>query len=61
MNTITKTKRFVILYYNIAVAFFLVGVALNVSGSVDVGTLLIMLSIAIAGSTALKLGHLKKW
>jgi hypothetical protein len=37
------------------------GIALSFSGSVRTGTLLIALSVAVAGSTAVRLGHLKKW
>ena len=61
MNTTTKTKRFGILFYSIATVLVLLGVGLNVSGSVRVGTLLIGLSIVLACGTAVRLGHLKRW
>ena len=61
MNTTTKTKRFGILFYSTAIVLVLLGVALNVSGSVRVGTMLIGMSIVVAISTALRLGHLKRW
>jgi hypothetical protein len=57
----TTTKRFGILFYSIAIVLVLLGVALNVSGSVSVGTLLIGMSIVVGCSTALRLGHLKRW
>jgi hypothetical protein len=60
MNT-TTTKRFGILFYSIAIVLVLLGVALNLSGSVSVGTLLISMSIVMACSTAVGLGHLKRW
>jgi hypothetical protein len=61
MITTTKTKRFGILFYSIATVLVLLGVALNLSGSVRVGTLLIVVSITMACSTAVRLGHLKRW
>ena len=60
MNT-TTAKRFGILFYSIATVLVLLGVALNVSGSLRVGTLLIVLSITMACSTAVRLVHLKRW
>ena len=61
MNTTTKTKRFGILFYSTAIVLVLLGVALNLSGSVRVGTLLIGIGIVTACSTAVRLGHLKRW
>jgi hypothetical protein len=60
-TTTTTTKRFGILFYSIAIVLVLLGVALNISGSVLVGTRLIGISIAVAVVTAVSLGHLKRW
>jgi hypothetical protein len=61
MNTKSKTKGFAILQCSIATVSALLGVALNVSGSLRVGTLFIGLSIVIIAETAVRLGHLKRW
>ena len=61
MNTTSKTKGLWIALYCVAAITVLVGIGLNISGSVRVGTLLIGMSIALSGSAALKLGHLKRW
>ena len=54
-------KKAGILLYGLAAVLGLLGVALNFSGSVGFGGKFIILSVAIALSTAIKLGHLQKW
>jgi len=54
-------KQIGILLYIIAAVLGLLGVALSFSGSECFGGKFIILSIAIALSTAIKLGHLQKW
>jgi predicted nucleic acid-binding Zn ribbon protein len=60
MNTKSKTKGFGILFYSIAAVLVLLGIVLNVSGSVRIGTLLIVLSVSFVCSTAVRMGHLKR-
>ena len=38
-----------------------VGIALNFSGSIQIGTWLVGVAITMTVSTALRLGHLKRW
>ena len=59
-NCTSWIKRFGMLFYGIATVVTLLGVALNVSG-VHVGELLIVLGLVVAGLTAIRLGHLKRW
>jgi|GEM_PF-2224586 len=61
MNTTPNTRRFGILIYSTAAVLVALGIALSFSGSVRTGNLLIMLSIVVACSTAIRLGHLKRW
>jgi hypothetical protein len=61
MNTTSKTKRFGYSLYGIAAVLVLLGVVLDISGSVRVGTFLIAFSIVFAVSAALRLGHIKRW
>jgi len=56
-----KTPRWGLLLYGIAWFCGLAGVFLNFSASLRAGSWLIGISITIIVSTALVLGHLKKW
>src|SRR5690349_7112146 len=49
------------LLYGVGIVCGLVGIVLNFSGSLQVGTPLILVAITLTGSTALQLGHLKVW
>jgi hypothetical protein len=61
MNIMSKNRGFGTFFYSTAAIMVGLGIALNISGSVRIGTLLIVLSIAVAGGTAVTLGHLKMW
>jgi hypothetical protein len=56
-----QTPWWGLVLYGIGIVCGLVGIVLNFSGSLQVGTSLIVVAIALTGSTALQLGHLKKW
>jgi hypothetical protein len=60
MDTKSKINGFGILLYGIAVVSFLLGAILNFSDSVRTGTTLISIGVAMACSTAVTLGHLKR-
>jgi hypothetical protein len=49
------------LLYAVGIVCGLVGIGLNFSGRLPVGTWLIGVAITVMVSTALQLGHLKKW
>ena len=56
-----QTPWWGLVLYGIGTVCGLVGIVLNFSGLLQVGTSLIVVAIALTGSTALQLGHLKKW
>jgi hypothetical protein len=61
MKTTSKATGFGYSLYAIAGVLVLVGVVLNWSGSVRVGTSCIGMGVALGVSSAIHLGHLKRW
>jgi hypothetical protein len=53
--------RWGLVLYGFGISIGLVGIVLNFSGFLPVGTWLIGVAIVLVVSTALQLGHLKKW
>ena len=56
-----RTPRWGMVLYGIGIACGLLGIVLNFSGLLPVGTWLIGVAITVMVSTALRLGHLKVW
>ncbi|MHC1767406.1 MAG: hypothetical protein AB9869_24530 [Verrucomicrobiia bacterium] len=61
MKRLTLSRRAGSLVYGIGAACAIAGAVLNFSGSLGLGTGLIGAGISLVISTALELGHLKKW
>lgn len=61
MNETSSRKKCGVALYALSAVCVLVGVPLNFSGSLKMGSLLISIGICISLSTAIRLGHLKKW
>ena len=61
MNETSSWKKCGVALYALSAVCVLVGVPLNFSGSLKLGGLLISLGVVTALSTAIRLGHLKKW
>jgi len=61
LNASPKASGFGVLFYGIGLALFLLGIALDFLTSVQPGTLLIGLSAAVLLTTALRMGHVKRW
>ena len=61
MNETSSCKKCGVALYALSAVCVLVGVPLNSSGSLKLGGLLISLGVVTALSTAIRLGHLKKW
>jgi hypothetical protein len=61
MKTTSRATRFGYSLYVIATVLVLVGVVLNWSGHVRVGTPFIGIGVTLGLSTAIRLGHLKQW
>jgi hypothetical protein len=61
MDTKSKISGFEILLYGSAIVLVLLGAILNFSDFMRTGTPLIGIGVAVACSTAIRLGHLKHW
>jgi hypothetical protein len=60
-HPVTQTPRWGLVLYGVGILCGVAGIVLNFSGSLQTGTWLIGVAIAVTGSTALQLGHLKLW
>jgi len=61
MSASPRASGFGVLFYGIALALFLLGIALDFLTAVQPGTLLIALSAVVLLSTAIRLGHVRRW
>ena len=61
MNEASSCKKCGVALYTLCAVCVLAGVPLNFSGFLKLGGLLIGLGVLTAVSTAIRLGHLKKW